>query len=599
MTNQSNTRAAANTSANTGGDAVVCIPFTRRAKELPDTPHYSSSYGGQWSSDWCVGVTVDGRIQPTKLVLSASAKEALTNGEMPSSDWPFVNWKNHAAESVVAWAYVADVRAALAAQPTPEPVAQADVPYAKHEKDLLEQVDETERCREWADKLSEAIAMHFGIDIGEHSSANNPWAVALDIFNQRAAPSPVALQGRDDFERLIDEGVIYLPTIMRRDHTPDSIERMMRDAAESAWQAARASLPAGGVVGYMNPGHVHELRMGRANYGYVYPKAEVGASVPVYATPQPSETQGRRQMTDETAWLIEWPMPDGAAPAYWTGGELEPKATKQRVADFDRDSLKAVRFSRKEDAEKVLDYLCSIRLVRVDLFEEMDRKKLDERPGKGYIDTLVKNGFINVKKDYRVVGARELYRVTEHMWPEAARASLPADHRVSELEAEVAREKTRFTNLALDIHRVLNWEKPLNDFEEVKELQAFVSAQASLPAGGVVEPSDTQLQQILDGLNRCHVSASRAEFLRTWIRNWTQHKIAQSTATPQPSETQGRGQMTDEMLKVLKGCRDTAMAKAASARVPECGDFGGIAQDLDWLVAELCPASPQDGGEKA
>lgn len=69
--------------------------------------------------------------------------------------------------------------------------------------------------------------------------------------------------------------------------------------------------------------------------------------------------------------------------------------------------------------------------------------------------------------------------------------------------------------------------------------------------------------------------------------------------TPQPSETQGRRQMTDEMLKVLKGCRDEAMAKAASARVPECGDFGGIAQDLDWLVAELCPASPQAEGGRS
>lgn len=70
-------------------------------------------------------------------------------------------------------------------------------------------------------------------------------------------------------------------------------------------------------------------------------------------------------------------------------------------------------------------------------------------------------------------------------------------------------------------------------------------------------------------------------------------------ALPEPSETQGRSQMTDEMLKVLKGCRDTAMAQSASARVPECGVFGGIAQDLDWLVSTLA-TTPQagQGGER-
>jgi hypothetical protein len=31
-----------------------------------------------------------------------------------------------------------------------------------------------------ADNLAEAIGAYFGIDIGEHSSANNPWAVALE-----------------------------------------------------------------------------------------------------------------------------------------------------------------------------------------------------------------------------------------------------------------------------------------------------------------------------------------------------------------------------------------------------------------------------------
>ena len=41
------------------------------------------------------------------------------------------------------------------------------------------------------------------------------------------------------------------------------------------------------------------------------------------------------------------------------------------------------------------------------------------------------------------------------------------------------------------------------------------------------EPSVDQLDQIIDGLARCHVRESSREFLRTWIRDWTTHKLSQ------------------------------------------------------------------------
>lgn len=127
-----------------------------------------------------------------------------------------------------------------------------------------------------------------------------------------------------------------------------------------------------------------------------------------------------------------------------------------------------------------------------------------------------------------------------------------------------------------------------------------IAARASLPAGGVVEPvawrgRNSLGEVVTDWLEYQHQTAEGVKKLFADEGGTVEYAYA----APRPSETQGRRQMTDEMLKVLKGCRDTAMAKAASARVPECGDFGGIAQDLDWLVTELCPASPQDGGEKA
>lgn len=52
--------------------------------------------------------------------------------------------------------------------------------------------DETLRDRdtyhEWADKLAEAIAKHFDVDIGEHSNMNCPWTEALDVI-ESATPA--------------------------------------------------------------------------------------------------------------------------------------------------------------------------------------------------------------------------------------------------------------------------------------------------------------------------------------------------------------------------------------------------------------------------
>jgi len=52
--------------------------------------------------------------------------------------------------------------------------------------------DETLRERdayhEWADRLADAIAKWFGVDIGEHSNMNLPWSVALDSVPDASAP---------------------------------------------------------------------------------------------------------------------------------------------------------------------------------------------------------------------------------------------------------------------------------------------------------------------------------------------------------------------------------------------------------------------------
>lgn len=55
---------------------------------------------------------------------------------------------------------------------------------------------------------------------------------------------------------------------------------------------------------------------------------------------------------------------------------------------------------------------------------------------------------------------------------EAERDQLRAQ--VERLQSDLQGERTRFTNLSLDIHRLLNWEKPLNNFDEAKVIQKYL-----------------------------------------------------------------------------------------------------------------------------
>ena len=44
------------------------------------------------------------------------------------------------------------------------------------------------------------------------------------------------------------------------------------------------------ALGYMNAGHVHEMKQGRLPYGYIYPKGDAGANVAIYTSP-PAQPQ--------------------------------------------------------------------------------------------------------------------------------------------------------------------------------------------------------------------------------------------------------------------------------------------------------------------
>ena len=55
--------------------------------------------------------------------------------------------------------------------------------------------------------------------------------------------------------------------------------------------------------------------------------------------------------------------------------------------------------------------------------------------------------------------------------------------------------------------------------------------------------------------------------------------------------------LTDEQTKALMQAHRTAMLMTCKARVPECGEFSAIAQDLDWLCESLGIKGGQHGTE--
>lgn len=66
------------------------------------------------------------------------------------------------------------------------------------------------------------------------------------------------------------------------------------------------------------------------------------------------------------------------------------------------------------------------------------------------------------------------------------------------------------------------------DRQEVLRAQAAIREVLAQPEQVTIqtEPNFDQRKQILDNLERCHHRDSKHEFLRVWIRDWTNHKLS-------------------------------------------------------------------------
>jgi len=77
------------------------------------------------------------------------------------------------------------------------------------------------------------------------------------------------------------------------------------------------------------------------------------------------------------------------------------------------------------------------------------------------------------------------------------------------------------------------------------------------------------------------------EFLKC---GWRRCALGQRTTQwcAQAEEQRQRDEeLLRQVLEVLSRARQTAMEQTLKARIPECGEFSGIAQDLDFVVAAL------------
>lgn len=112
------------------------------------------------------------------------------------------------------------------------------------ERALTQTIGERDRYCEWADKLADAIAEHFGIEIGEHSAgfeANNPWASALEHIEN--APRPAGAHEVPPHDPLRQAAEQFLASCK------DGNVRELVDYYEAIFSEALSSTPAQGDGG--------------------------------------------------------------------------------------------------------------------------------------------------------------------------------------------------------------------------------------------------------------------------------------------------------------------------------------------------------------
>jgi len=103
------------------------------------------------------------------------------------------------------------------------------VPAARPTDDELwdSTIRDRDTYQEWADKLADAIAVHFGVDIGEHSNQNCPWHEALEAIESAAPARRAQPEGEAPEPDWISAVVLSVAELPDRDSPEEWPEAML------------------------------------------------------------------------------------------------------------------------------------------------------------------------------------------------------------------------------------------------------------------------------------------------------------------------------------------------------------------------------------
>lgn len=140
----------------------------------------------EYAEQWLLQGMPAGSVTPSAAVLREAAAALRAQADAEPAAYSFEAKHIDSAwgpvltsKAPVEGPYVRNIRPLYAAPAPAEPAAPArPTDDALWDQTLRERDD----YQDWADKLAESISRFIGFGIGEHSSANNPWARALDMM---------------------------------------------------------------------------------------------------------------------------------------------------------------------------------------------------------------------------------------------------------------------------------------------------------------------------------------------------------------------------------------------------------------------------------
>jgi type II secretory pathway component PulF len=106
---------------------------------------------------------------------------------------------------------------------------QLKAKLSREEGQHMNTVDQRDMTEQFADRLSSGIAEALGIEIGEHSSANNPWAEAITAIEE----FDIAVHDAEVIENL------KFPTMFRKMWSGSEVQAWLEEEANLIRQQAK------------------------------------------------------------------------------------------------------------------------------------------------------------------------------------------------------------------------------------------------------------------------------------------------------------------------------------------------------------------------